>query len=120
MRAYEWRGWRQFDRIIAMSEVDRELIANDVSALMVDIVPNGVDTQHIQMREEGEAPTLVFVGWMRHLPNRDALEWFLATIWPIIRTNHPTVRFRIVGKGLPGPAEGCRGRRQDRVPGLCG
>lgn len=100
MRRYEIAGWGQFDRIVAMSTVDREIIQGDAPDAKVDVAPNGVDTDELKPMTEGPDPTLIFVGWMRHLPNPDALAWFLDDIWPKIRANHPTVRFAIVGKGL--------------------
>ena len=98
---YEKKGWKNFNRIIAMSEIDRAEILKQVSTKQVDVIPNGVDIENLSVTEEGDKPIIVFVGWMRHLPNRDGLAWFLNEVWPAIREKHNTVRFHIVGKGLP-------------------
>lgn len=100
MRAYEQAGWGRFDRVVSMSAVDRDIILRHVPEAKVDVAPNGVDTGELQPIKEGEAPSLIFVGWMRHLPNPDAVTWFLDKIWPLVKAGHPSVRFVIVGKGL--------------------
>lgn len=101
MRYYEQVGWARFNRIVAMSAVDRDIILRHVPNAQIDVAPNGVDTADLQPVEKGETPTLIFVGWMRHLPNPDAVTWFLDEIWPLIKAGHASVRFAIVGKGLP-------------------
>ncbi len=101
MRRWEQAGWRRAGRVIAMSPVDRDIIRQCVPEAAVDVVANGVDTEALQPLSEGPVPTVVFVGWMRHLPNPDAVSWFLSDIWPLIRERDAAVRFAIVGKALP-------------------
>jgi polysaccharide biosynthesis protein PslH len=47
-------------------------------------------------------PALLFIGLLDYLPNRDAVDWFLAAIWPRVREAVPQARFLIVGSGEPG------------------
>jgi glycosyltransferase involved in cell wall biosynthesis len=101
MRVYEQRYWSQSDRIIAMSKIDREHILKSNPTAKVDIVPNGVTVRSFNIHPKSHKPKLVFVGWMRHLPNRDALAWFLDSIWPIIRKKHSGVNFEVIGRGAP-------------------
>ncbi len=101
MRRWEKAGWRRAGRVIAMSPVDRDIIRQCAPEAAVDVVANGVDTEALQPLAEGPVPTVVFVGWMRHLPNPDAVSWFLSDIWPLIRERDAAVRFAIVGKALP-------------------
>jgi glycosyltransferase involved in cell wall biosynthesis len=44
------------------------------------------------------APLVLFVGAMDWEPNVDAVEYFCAGIWPLIRVKVPAARFRIVGR----------------------
>lgn len=44
---------------------------------------------------------LLFVGNYEHLPNVDAVEWFVAEILPIIRRSLPDVSLSVVGANLP-------------------
>ncbi|WP_439570550.1 glycosyltransferase [Methylibium sp.] len=44
-------------------------------------------------------PALMFVGLLDYMPNTDAVDWFLADIWPRVRAAVPDARFLIVGSG---------------------
>lgn len=44
-------------------------------------------------------PALLFLGLLDYPPNRDAVEWFLAAIWPRVLREVPEARFLIAGKG---------------------
>lgn len=102
MSAFEQAMWPRVDRIIAMSETDRDYILSLLPDAKADVVPNGVDiSDYRASRDKYEVPTITFVGWMRHHPNLDAVSWFFREIWPIIRESHETVRFDVIGKGLP-------------------
>ena len=100
MERFEVKGWRKATRVIAMSQLDRKHILERVPRACVDVIPNGVDVQALYKFPKSYKPTLVFVGWMRHLPNKDAIAWFLRDIWPDIRAGNDSVRFLIVGAGL--------------------
>ena len=47
----------------------------------------------------GTPPTLTFVGLLGTRPNRDAAEWFITDILPLVRRRIPDVEVRIVGEG---------------------
>lgn len=101
MKKLETHAWSQADCVVAMSKHDEETIKKIEPTASVVVVPNGVDIERLNMIPKDTQPTLVFTGWMRHLPNRDAVEWLLHTIWPLIRQGHSTVCLNIIGKGLP-------------------
>ena len=46
----------------------------------------GIDTARYEFRQDGREPfTLLFLGSFRHLPNQEALNWFLRGVWPRVR-----------------------------------
>jgi glycosyltransferase involved in cell wall biosynthesis len=47
-----------------------------------------------------ESQTILFVGMLSYIYNRQGLEWFLSEVWPAVRTQVPEARFRIVGSRL--------------------
>ena len=102
MRRYEIDGWKRFDRIITMSDVDRQHVLSEWPEAPVDVVPNGVDVETLRKKTDEETRNILFVGWMRHLPNRDAIAWFVSEIWPLIKSANVAVRLQIIGKGLQG------------------
>ena len=44
---------------------------------------------------------LAFLGSYGHPPNREAVEHFLATIWPPLRQRHPQLQLHLYGSGMP-------------------
>lgn len=44
-------------------------------------------------------PALMFIGLLDYMPNTDAVDWFLADIWPRVRAVVPEARFLVVGSG---------------------
>lgn len=68
------------------------------AACEVAIVPNGVDS--ILNRPGLAAPqpdTLVYNGSLTYSANYDAMRWFLAEIYPLIKAMRPQVRLTITG-----------------------
>lgn len=66
------------------------------TANAVDI-PNGVDTDYFTPREHDGTPALIYTGGMNMFANRDAVEWFLDAIWPLVKQAVPEARFFGVG-----------------------
>ncbi len=46
---------------------------------------------------EQAAPTLLFVGFAGYEPNRDAADWMVGSIWPMVKREVPEARLLIVG-----------------------
>lgn len=44
---------------------------------------------------------LLFIGYLAHVPNQVALDWFLRTHWENLKRKFPSLRYRIAGGGLP-------------------
>ena len=45
--------------------------------------------------------TLLFIGFLAHVPNQVAIDWFLRTYWKSLKQKFPALTYRIVGGGLP-------------------
>jgi glycosyltransferase involved in cell wall biosynthesis len=87
-------------RVIACSEREREALLAAESALEVRVVPNGVAVDSITPVSDPAAnsPELVFVGDLAYGPNADAAESFAAEVLPLVRAEHPSALFRVVGR----------------------
>jgi FkbM family methyltransferase len=88
------------DLTIVVSETEREILAACVPRAPVlhlplsrDIVP---PTASFSARKG-----IGFVGGFAHQPNLDAIRWFLAEIWPLVRQRCPDLTFSIAGSKLP-------------------
>jgi len=99
LKGYEADVCRRADRIVAVSEADRDAIRAIAPEVEVTIVPNGVDLDEYTDYDGPVQPfDLVFTGKMDFRPNVDAMLWFGQEVMPLIRRQHPQVRLAIVGQ----------------------
>lgn len=93
----------RFDRVIAVSENDREQMQKNYGAKNVYTIPTGVDTDFFKPMENiTEKKQIVFVGAMDWLPNEDAMIYFVEKIYPLIKNRISDVHLKIVGRN-PSP-----------------
>jgi len=98
---YERRVAAEFDRLLLVSEQEREYLPAGISGEKVFGVSNGVDLAYFSpraanVRADG-AHSLVFTGVMDYWPNVDGVQWFADEVFPQIRAQLPGTRFVIVG-----------------------
>lgn len=102
-KQWELAVLKQYDRVIAMSSVDRQMLEADVPGLPVRVVPNGVDADAIPFLP---APTstdiVIFVASMDSEANHDGAMFFLREVWPLIGRRRPRAVLKLVGRG-PNP-----------------
>ena len=77
---FERDAWRRVNRVVTMSEKDRQLAGDTAITL-----PNGVDLDRFRPSSfEPEPRRILFIGSFAHLPNLIALEFFLKQVWPLL------------------------------------
>jgi glycosyltransferase involved in cell wall biosynthesis len=76
---FETAAWRSVDRVVVMSDQDREAIPGSVT------IPNGVDLGRFQPSVRPCDPRrLLFIGSFAHRPNVLAMEFFLREVFPLL------------------------------------
>jgi len=102
---YELKLLPRLDRIQLCSRDNAEYLRSFLPQLkgrLDDGYRAGIDTSGYEFRATGREPyTLLFLGSFRHLPNVEALQWFLQEIFPRIRKEEPRARLVIVGSDPP-------------------
>ncbi len=95
VRQYERAVVRRFPALIVSSAADSQALGGGRAT----VIPNGVDIERFAFAGPGvrDAGTLIFTGNMGYHPNEEAVAWFCAEVWPLLRTSHPEVRFQVVG-----------------------
>jgi glycosyltransferase involved in cell wall biosynthesis len=96
----ESRVCREVRHVIAVSEDDAAVFRQQYGCPNVSVIATGVDTDYFHPPQEPVAPVadLIFLGSMNWLPNIDAMEHFLAEIFPLIRRKRPETTLAIVGR----------------------
>lgn len=101
MRRFERRALLQVESAIAVTPQDAEQM-RDWGVRAVTVVPNGVDWEAYQISGEPERSCeLLFLASLDWFPNADALDYFLAEIFPLILAVRPDAQLRIVGRRPP-------------------
>jgi glycosyltransferase involved in cell wall biosynthesis len=111
LRSYEIRHCPRFDHNIVVSEVDGEELKRMAPGVEVTAVANGVDVEYFSPRGDPGGKSLIYVGGMNMFANRDAVLYFIRTMWPSIKKLHPEAVFTVVG--VDPPEELVRRSRED-------
>jgi sugar transferase (PEP-CTERM/EpsH1 system associated) len=99
LRGYEADVCRRANRVVAVSEADRDAILDVAPEVRVSVVPNGVDLDVYTGYNGPVQPfDLVFTGKMDFRPNVDAMLWMGRDVWPHIRHRYPRATMAIVGQ----------------------
>jgi glycosyltransferase involved in cell wall biosynthesis len=99
MRRYESRACARAKVTVAVSEVDREILAAQAPGAGVHTVSTGVDVSYFKPNGYREAPAaLVFTGSMNWYPNEDAIFYFMEKILPLVRREIPGATLAVVGR----------------------
>ncbi|MEZ6035390.1 MAG: TIGR03087 family PEP-CTERM/XrtA system glycosyltransferase [Planctomycetaceae bacterium] len=104
LRNVECRLAADCDRLLVVSEAERDLFRSFCPTATIHAVSNGVDYEYFAPQTDAvaEPHTCVFVGVMNYKPNADAVIWFAKQVWPEISQRYPGAKFSIVGK-MPTP-----------------
>jgi glycosyltransferase involved in cell wall biosynthesis len=115
LRHFEAKLLRTAHTTVAVSANDAASLRALVPEAHIEVAANGVDTLYFSPTPsipEDDA-LLVFTGKMDFRPNVDAVTWFCAEVWPLVRRSRPEARFAIVGRD-PAP----RVRELAALPGV--
>ncbi|MFN9717227.1 MAG: TIGR03087 family PEP-CTERM/XrtA system glycosyltransferase [Planctomycetota bacterium] len=88
------------ERLLVVSEAERDLFRSFCPTDRIRAVSNGVDSAYFAPgRTSNVDPhSCVFVGVMNYKPNADAAIWFADHVFPRLQQLYPDAAFRIVGK----------------------
>ena len=88
---------------IVVSDLDSSRLYELAPTNAITTVPNGVDIEYFRANgtDSAKPGTLIFVGGMDWFPNRDAMELFVAEIWPALLSDDSNRRMTVVGRKPP-------------------
>jgi len=100
--------------VMVCSRLDAALLEQLCPGLKTVVAPNVVDVRDYEIAEEEDPFTIVYQGGMDWFPNRDAVEYFVRAIFPLVQKEIPGARLVAAGRN---PAPEFRARFSD-VPAL--
>ncbi len=109
---YERKRLKQFDHVIAMSEVDRQKLINyGINTDRITIIRSGVDIEEFRISEIPRSDhRIVALGTLKYLPNREGLIWFLDNVFPLIKKKVKECNLIVIGAEDEGVLERYRER----------
>lgn len=99
-RAQELAVINQCDMTLVVSPIEQNLLATEAPGARVSILSN-IHEPRKASTTYAEREGLLFIGGFRHPPNVDAVEWFVAQVWPLVQVQLPQVTLTIVGSHMP-------------------
>lgn len=102
--AQRFESWMftPYQRIVVVSEPDRQELLSLNPGGPVEVIPNGIDLHHFRLpRVQRRAKALLFVGNYEYAPNMDAALLLAREILPQVRQQMPDVRLWLVGHAPP-------------------
>jgi glycosyltransferase involved in cell wall biosynthesis len=91
---------RRADATLVVSSVEQEILARECPGARVSIVSNIHPIQG-SAGSFGAREGIVFIGAFPHHPNQDAMRYFMAEIYPLVKARHPSVPITIIGSEPP-------------------
>jgi glycosyltransferase involved in cell wall biosynthesis len=109
-RSEEW-AWRQAERVVTVSENDRETLLSQTSDVPVGVVPNAVAPGEFPFVPRGAShdPVVAFVGTFRFFGNVAAARWLISEVMPLVRRVVPRAEALIIGEEPPDDLAGSAG-----------
>jgi glycosyltransferase involved in cell wall biosynthesis len=102
MFEFERRVSREAGHIVAVSDIDAEIMRKLFDVDRISVVPTGVNIEYFACPgEHAPVADLSFVGSMDWLPNVDGVKYFVREVLPLIRASKPGCTFAIAGRTPP-------------------
>ena len=88
------------DATLVVSPFEKTVLAEAAPDARVHVISN-VHEVVGSRKPWSERKDLFFVGGYQHPPNIDGAQWFVGSIWPLIRDRLPGVTFHLIGSKAP-------------------
>lgn len=95
----ELSALNQYDKIVTLTEVDRELLSVHIPSDKLYVSPALTEACKATTQQEWQpARDLVFIGGGDHFPNADGVMWLATKVLPALRQTGTNARVYVVGK----------------------
>ncbi|MBQ9077192.1 MAG: glycosyltransferase family 4 protein [Muribaculaceae bacterium] len=99
LKDLEIRALSRYDKIIVLTETDRQILLNENPNLDIYVSPAVVKfTNDKYLKFGNPSNELVFIGGGWHFPNVDGLLWFCRDVIPVLSSKIDNIKLNIVGK----------------------
>jgi len=99
---------RQAAATLVVSEAEKAVLAEDAPQARVFVLSN-IHRVSARQQDFSTRKDILFIGGYQHPPNIDAAQWFVGSIWPLIREQLPDARFHLIGSKAPDTVRALQG-----------
>ncbi len=106
---------RRTHHTLVVSDLEKEVLQKIDPTLDISVVSNIHEVKDSAYKiGYDDRKDLLFIGGFDHLPNQDAVTWFVDEIFPAIKKSNPSVSFHVVGASMSSTLK----KRLTAVPGV--
>jgi glycosyltransferase involved in cell wall biosynthesis len=99
IRGLEMDLLKQYDKIILLSDFDRKILLKEIEGDKLITSPLTIRKNDLKSNDDYKFDNkLFFIGGSGHMPNVDAVTWFLENCWEKIIAQKSNLRFIIIGQ----------------------
>lgn len=97
----EFKIFEEVDQVVYFSQFEVNEIKKAKPRIDVRVIPLFIYPSKPLVQYDNSRKGLLFVGGFKHLPNVDAMIWFVKEIFPSVISQIPTAKLSIVGSNPP-------------------
>jgi glycosyltransferase involved in cell wall biosynthesis len=102
LERFERNSIHKLDAIVTITPEDKEVFKLMGCTIPIHVTPIGIDMKDFNFPEyHNNYPVLFHLGSMNWMPNLEAVEWFLSSVWNVVNKKYPALKFYIGGRGMP-------------------
>jgi glycosyltransferase involved in cell wall biosynthesis len=98
IKVYEQDAWNSYNLLLPITKHDAEVV-KQTSVRETYTVHFGIKPK--QYTTSSEQWVGYHIGAMDWLPNKEAMDWFVNDIWPVIKQTVPDFQFYFAGRNMP-------------------
>lgn len=101
LKSFELKAFAQADAIVPITDIDKELIARLTPVKHLHTCLTGVDLNTYRMEPAPEPDTFFHFASMDWLPNREAVDWLMNEVWPLVLQKNNNLSLVLAGRDMP-------------------
>lgn len=98
IKRYEHTITEKFDRVYCITQEEQSFFKKK-GVNNCNVYPHVVSTSEFSpsANNKEKVGNILFIGDFRHQPNQDALQWFLQSVFPLVKEQNLSLTFNVIG-----------------------
>lgn len=103
LRLWEKFYWRRANKLLAVSDEDKEVMEKEIPNREIGVIPNGVDLHFFNSKKvkKKNPPRILYHGNYKWMQNVEAANLLIREVWPEIKAKIKNVKLWISGRNVP-------------------